>query len=83
MRSTNIPIETTHRAMCQYVEQNGHLDAKYINENSVSVMYKSLTNGRTQTYKDVSIMLKVKHLLHQQLFLMPMGLHEKLFHRVE
>ncbi len=46
MRSTNIPIETTHRAMCQYAEQNGHLEAKYINENSVSVIVQKFNEWK-------------------------------------
>lgn len=46
MRSTNIPIETTHRGMCQYVKKNGHLDSKYINENSVSVIVQKFNEWK-------------------------------------
>lgn len=46
MRSTNIPIETIHQALCEYVEKNGELDSKYINESSVSVIIQKFNEWK-------------------------------------
>ncbi|EAD5524263.1 type III restriction-modification system endonuclease, partial [Listeria monocytogenes] len=46
MRSTNIPIETIHQALCEYVERNGELDSKYINESSVSVIIQKFNEWK-------------------------------------
>lgn len=46
MRSTNIPIETIHQALCEYVERNGDLDSKYINESSVSVIIQKFNEWK-------------------------------------
>ncbi|EAC4011619.1 type III restriction-modification system endonuclease [Listeria monocytogenes] len=46
MRSTNIPIKTIHQALCEYVERNGELDSKYINESSVSVIIQKFNEWK-------------------------------------
>src|SRR5690625_1449111 len=46
MRSTNIPMETIHQALCEYVKRNGELDAKYINESSVSVIIQKFNEWK-------------------------------------
>lgn len=45
-RSTNIPIKTTHQALCDYVEKNGELDAKYLNESSVNVIIQKFNEWK-------------------------------------
>lgn len=41
MRNTNVPIETIHQSMCEYVKRNGDIDSKYINESSASVIIQN------------------------------------------
>src|SRR5699024_1043074 len=46
MRNTNIPIETIHQALCEYVERNGEFDSRYINESSVSVIIQKFNEWK-------------------------------------
>ena len=46
MRVTNIPIETLHKAMVAYSKKHGAVDAKYINENSVSAFCAEFQNWK-------------------------------------
>lgn len=47
MRTTNIPIADLHRAMVAYSKKHGTVQAKYINENSVSAFCTEFQNWKT------------------------------------
>lgn len=49
MRSTNIPIETIHQSLCKYVERNGDIDKKYLNESSVSVFIQKFNEWKSSS----------------------------------
>ena len=46
MRVTNIPVVVLHKAMIAYCQKHGTIDAKYINENSVSVFCAEFQNWK-------------------------------------
>lgn len=46
MRATNIPIEVLHQAMAAYSQKHGTVDAKYINENSVTAFCAEFQNWK-------------------------------------
>lgn len=46
MRATSIPIQTLHNAMVLYAQKHSNVDAKYINENSVSAFCKEFADWK-------------------------------------
>jgi type III restriction enzyme len=46
MRVTSVPIEILHKAMVAYSQKHGTVDAKYINENSVSAFCAEFQNWK-------------------------------------
>lgn len=49
MRATSLPIAVLHNCMVTYSKKHGAVDAKYINENSVSVFCAEFQNWKLKT----------------------------------